>query len=224
MKGSMNRILLLGMVAAGITRAAQVPEPPAVRRTTSLNEGWRFQRQANPGSAIEWQFRDAWTLGFDDSQWSHVVLPHSWDQTAHTPWVSLNHWRGIGWYRREFEVPALRGGERVFLEFEGAMQVTTVWVNGRRAGDHVGGYTGFVFDVTDLVKPGGSNLLAAMLDDTNTPDIPPANETNIAIYGGLYRDVWLHITGPILIPDGGVSITDRKSTRLNSSHLGISYA
>lgn len=213
----MNRVLFLSIVAAGATWAAQVPKPSAVRRTTSLNEGWRFQRQANPGSAIEWQFRDAWTPGFDDSQWSHVFLPHSWDQTAHTPWVSLNHWRGIGWYRRELEVPTLRGGERVFLEFEGAMQVTTVWVNGRRAGEHVGGYTGFVFDVTDLVQPGQRNLLAAMLDDTNSPDIPPANETNIAIYGGLYRDVWLHITGPILIPDGGVSITTPQVTKERST-------
>ena len=212
----MNRMLLLCMVAAGAIWAAQVPEPPAVRRTTSLNEGWRFQRQANPDSAIEWQFRDAWTLGFDDSQWSHVFLPHSWDQTAHTPWVSLNHWRGIGWYRREFEVPALRGGERVFLEFEGAMQVTTVWVNGRRAGEHVGGYTGFVFEVTDLVEPSG-NLLAVSVNDTNSPDIPPANETNIAIYGGIYRDVWLHVTGPVLIPDGGVSITTHEVTKERST-------
>lgn len=173
---------------------------------TSLNEGWRFQRQANPGSGIEWQFRDAWLPGYDDSQWSHVFLPHSWDQTAHSPWVSINHWRGVGWYRRNVEVPALTQGERVFLEFEGAMQVTTVWVNGQRAGEHVGGYTGFVLDVTGLVRPGQKNLVAAMVDDTNGPDIPPANETNIAIYGGLYRDVWLRVTGPVLIPDGGVSI------------------
>ncbi|MGE5646990.1 MAG: glycoside hydrolase family 2 protein [Acidobacteriota bacterium] len=197
----MNRILLLCTLAASAAPAAQTP-----RFTASLNEGWRFQRQANPGSAIEWQFRDAAKPGFDDSEWSRVFLPHSWDQSAHAPWVSVNHWRGIGWYRREFEVPARAAGQRVFLEFEGAMQVATIWVNGRRAGEHTGGYTGFTLDVTDLVKPGQRNLLAAMLDDTNNPDIPPANETNIAIYGGLYRDVWLHVTGPVLIPDGGVSI------------------
>jgi beta-galactosidase len=222
MKVSMNRLLLLTTIAAGIAWAGQAPTSKAVRHTASLNEGWRFQRQVNPGSAIEWQFRDAWKPGFDDAQWSRVFLPHSWDQTAHSPWVSINHWRGIGWYRREFEVPQLPAGERVFLEFEGAMQVTTVWVNGRRAGEHVGGYTGFVFDVTELVKPGQRNLVAAMLDDSNSPDIPPANETNIAIYGGLYRDVWLHITGPVLIPDGGVSVRtpvvgrDRSTVSVNT--------
>ena len=119
-------------------------------------------------------------------------------------------WDGIA---KLFEVPALSAGQRVFLEFEGAMQVAKVWVNGRPAGEHVGGYTGFVLDVTGLVKPDGENLLALSVDDTNSPDIPPANETNIAIYGGIYRDVWLHITGPVLIPDGGVSITTPKVSR-----------
>ena len=54
------------------------------------------------------------------------------------------------------------------------------------------------------------------MDDTNSPDIPPANESNIAIYGGIYRDAWMHITGPILIPDGGVSITTPKVSQAES--------
>ena len=188
-----------------------------VRRKISLNEDWRFQRQTAPGSAVEWQFREAWKRDFDASEWAKVFLPHSWDQTAHSPWVALNHWRGIGWYRRTFSVPDLSGGKRALLEFEGASQVTKVWVNGRPAGEHVGGYTGFVLDVTGLLQAGDGNVLAVRVDDTNSPDIPPANETNIAIYGGLYRDVWLHITGPVLIPDGGVSITTPEVTPAHST-------
>ncbi|MGO8787449.1 MAG: glycoside hydrolase family 2 protein [Terriglobia bacterium] len=188
-----------------------------LRQKVSLNEDLRFERQVNPGYAIEWQFRDASKPDYDDSEWSTVFLPHSWDQTAHLPWVVQNHWRGIGWYRKRFEVPALSAGQRVFLEFEGASQVAKVWVNGRPAGEHVGGYTGFVFDVTNLVKPGGENLLALSVDDTNSPDIPPANETNIAIYGGIYRDVWMHITGPVLIPEGGISITTPKVSAAEST-------
>lgn len=186
---------------------------PPLRQNVNLNENWRFHRQVSPGSAIEWPFRDAWKPVYDDSQWSKVFLPHSWDQVAHNPWVTGNHWRGIGWYRREFEVPASLAGRRVFLEFEGALQVAKVWVNGREAGGHVGGYTGFVLEVTNYIKPGSPNLLAAQVDNTNSPDIPPANETNIAIYGGLYRDVWLHITSPVFIPDGGISITTPEVSR-----------
>ena len=177
------------------------------RQPVSLNEEWRFQRQVAPGSAIEWQFQDAWKPGYDDSEWSAVFLPHSWDQTAGHPWVTVNHWRGVGWYRREFEVPPVQAGTRIFIEFEGALQTARVWINGRRAGEHVGGYTGFVLDITGLVEFGARNLLAVQVDNTNHPDIPPANETNISIYGGLYRDVWLYATGPVYIPYGGTSIT-----------------
>jgi beta-galactosidase len=178
-----------------------------LRMTESLNAGWRFRRQIAPGSAVEWTFKDAWKDGYDDTEWDKVFLPHSWDRTAHTPWVTTNHWRGIGWYRKEFPVPEAASGRRVFLEFEGSMQVTKVWVNGHEAGEHVGGYTGFFLDVTQWVQAGGRNLVVVRADNTNSPDIPPANETNIAIYGGLYRDVWLHVTSPVYVPDGGISIT-----------------
>ena len=207
---------LLQLTAAILLSSVVLPAQP-LRQRVSLNEDWQFQRQVGPGSAIEWQFRDAWKPGYDDSGWSKVFLPHSWDQTAHLPWVVQNHWRGIGWYRKRFEVPALSAGQRVFLEFEGASQVAKAWVNGHLAGEHVGGYTGFVFDVTGLVNAGGENLLALSVDDTNSPDIPPANETNIAIYGGIYRDVWMHITGPVLIPDGGISITTPKVSAAEST-------
>ena len=210
----MNRLAQLSLV---LLLSAAASHAQALRQRISLNEDWRFQRQVAPGPAIEWQFRDAWKPDYDASEWSNVFLPHSWDQTAHNAWVALNHWRGTGWYRKLFAAPALFAGQRVFLEFEGASQVAKVWVNGRPAGEHVGGYTGFVFDVTSLVKPGSENLLALSVDDTNSPDIPPANETNITIYGGLYRDVWLHITGSVLIPDGGISLTTPEVSRERST-------
>ncbi len=218
--GTVAAVNLPGLATAG-QRSALIGTGAASgagpRVTVSLNEGWKFHRQTNPGSAVEWQFRDAWKSDYDDSGWSKTSLPHSWDQTAHTPWVTTLHWRGIGWYRKEFVVAKSAAGRRVFLEIEGAMQVTKVWVNGHEAGEHVGGYTGFVLDVTDLINIGGNNRLAVRVDDTNSPDIPPANETNIAIYGGLYRDVWFHLTSPILIPYGGISITTPEVSRERST-------
>ena len=158
MRGAFQAILL-PKVLAGASLGAVIPP----RQTLSLNEGWRFQKQINPGSAIEWQFRDAWKPTYDGSGWSRIFLPHSWDQVARNPWVTANHWRGIGWYRKEFVMPASAAGARIFIEFEGALQVAKVWVNGREAGEHVGGYTGFVFDVTDLIRLSGNNLLVIMV-------------------------------------------------------------
>ncbi len=214
--------LFFTLAFAAVAFAQPAATPKSLREQISLNEDWRFQRQVAPGSAVEWPFRDAWKTNFDDSAWSRVFLPHSWDQTAHNAWVAANHWRGIGWYRKLFLVPPSAAGQRVFLEFEGASQVTKVWVNGKDIGEHVGGYTGFAFDVTDAVKPGQKNLLALRVDNTNSPDIPPANESNISIYGGLYRDVWLHITSPVSIPLDGVAITtpevnnDRSTIRVQT--------
>jgi beta-galactosidase len=187
------------------------------RTKISLNESWRFLRQDYPGSAVESRFREAPSPGYDDSGWTPVFLPHSWDRSAHSPWVALNHWRGVGWYRRHFRAPARLGGRRVHLEFEGAFQVAHVWVNGSRAGEHTGGYTGFEFDITHLVKPAGDNVLVVSLDSTNSPDIPPANEENVSMYGGLYRNVWLKMTSSTYVPEAGISITTPQVSTAASS-------
>lgn len=185
-----NRVsffVLWGFLGLGFAFAAMGP-----RETLSLNTDWRFQRQTVPGSGIEWEFRDAWKLDFDDSHWSSIFIPHSWDQTAHSPWVATNHWRGIGWYRKEFTAPESANGHKVFLEFEGAFQVTKVWLNGNKVGEHTGGFTGFAIDITGVLSPGKKNVLVVSVDSTNDPDIPPGDESNVSAYGGLYRDVWLH--------------------------------
>src|ERR1700751_1511250 len=88
----LGAFVLLGMLVSHTASAAEL------RESGGCNTGWRFERQTDPGSHIEWEFRDAWKPEFDDSHWSRVFLPHSWDQTAHSPWVAENHWRGIGWY------------------------------------------------------------------------------------------------------------------------------
>ena len=153
--------VLWGCLGSGVASAATGP-----RETVSLKTGWRFQRQATPGSGIEWDFRDAWKSDFDDSHWSRVFIPHSWDQTAHSPWVAENHWRGIGWYRKEFTAPESANAHKAFLEFEGAFQVTKVWLNGKKMGEHTGGFTGFVIDVTGVLIPGKGNVLAVSVDST----------------------------------------------------------
>ena len=208
---SFSLLFLWGFLGLGVASAATGP-----RETISLNTGWRFQRQTAPGSGVEWEFRDAWKPDFDDSHWSSVFIPHSWDQSAHSPWVARYHWRGIGWYRKEFTALESAAGHKAFLEFEGAFQATKVWLNGKMVGEHTGGYTGFVIDVTGVLSPGKKNLLAVRMDRTNDPDIPPAAETNIAEYGGLYRDVWVHLTNPTYIPDGGISITTPEVTARQS--------
>ena len=78
-----------GLLAAGVLflAAQSGPEKVPLRRQISLDTGWRFVRQATPGSAVEWPYRDAWKPGYDASSWTRVFLPHSWDEVAQNPWV-----------------------------------------------------------------------------------------------------------------------------------------
>src|SRR5436309_1222457 len=64
------------------------------------------------------------------------------------------------WYRRDFEVPTDWEGSRAVLVFGAVMYHATVFLNGRRLGDHEGGYTPFEVDAAEAVRWGGSNEIA----------------------------------------------------------------
>src|SRR6266568_973037 len=184
-------------------QAAGVSE---LRLRLPLNDGWRFKRQASPGAAVEAEFLGAEKPGYDDSGWEAVHLPHTWDATFDNPFAVTGHFRGLGWYRRRFDVPEEWRGRRVHVEFKAVFQVAGVWVNGKPAGRHVGGFTGFVLDVTPLVEWGASNLLVVRVKDVLDPGIAPANETNVAAYGGITRTAWLVITPLVHFPNNAAQV------------------
>ncbi len=182
MRHACRRVLLL-LLSSSMSLAAQTPSSPRVR--LSLNEGWRFFAGDVAGADAP---------AFDDAAWARVDLPHTWnasDALRKEP----EYRRGAGWYRRRLEVTPAMTGKRLFLYFEGANQVADVWVNGKSAGRHVGGYTAFAMDVTDLVVP-GTNVVAVRVDNSFDPDIPPLS-ADFTFYGGLYRNVWLLATDPL---------------------------
>jgi hypothetical protein len=176
----------------------------------NFNAGWLFCRQihgsgdlgsfdrdSSAGATIEPPFRDAYSTDYDDSWWEPIDLLHTWN--AHDGCDDIpGYWRGIRWYRKHFQVAEELFGKRVFLEFEGANQVSELWLNGERVGDHKGGYTSFEFDVTDQVTFGPrGNVLTAKVDNLYSPNISPTVKTDVTFYGGIYRDVWLRLCGPV---------------------------
>ena len=77
---------------------------------------------------------------------------------------------GIGWYRKHFSVPASAAGMALFLEFDGVMVASEVYLNGVFLGGHASGYTPFAFALAaDALAVGGDNVLAVKADATN-PD------------------------------------------------------
>lgn len=166
---------------ADVGASRGVPDSPRVRFT--INEDWRYA----PGDRA-----GAETAAFNDVDWSRVNLPHTWnadDAFTEAP----GYRRDVGWYRKQLTVDASLSGMRLFLIFEGANQVADLYVNGHRAGRHIGGYTAFAFDVTDYISFDRANLIAVRVDNRHDDDIPPLN-ADFTFYGGIYRDVWLLAT------------------------------
>ena len=143
---------------------------------------------------------------FDDSAWESVVVPHDWaiggpflETGPYGGMGRLPSW-GIGWYRLDLDIPAADEGRSIFLDIEGAMAFSTVWLNGELVGGWPYGYNSYRLDLTPHVVPGGTNLLAVRLD--NLPD-----SARWYPGGGLYRDVWLVRTDPVRVAQWGTQVS-----------------
>lgn len=169
--------------------------------------------------------------GFDDSEWSAIALPHTW-QTYETtrdlhPFIMAASermdpywWNGWGYYRKRIAVGGELAGKKLFLEFDGVQKYCRVYVNGHLVGDHKGGYTSFSFDITPYVKYGDENVIGVAVSnrrDDKFGTIPPATAGNFNVYGGIYRDVRLVVTEPVYVPfqgsaehEGGMFVTTPK--------------
>ena len=147
-----------------------------MREVICINDSWKFI--AN----------DAGLPPRLPMDWEIVNLPHCWNAVdGHDEKDGYD--RGSYWYAREFETPRqpLPGG-RVFVEVLAAGQQAVVYVNGREAASHEGGYSIFRADVTDLCNADAPNLLAINCSNEYRDEVYPQS-ADFTFYGGLYRGV-----------------------------------
>jgi beta-galactosidase len=151
--------------------------------------------------------------GLDDSAWRKLDVPHDWaiegpfrDDLAGS--TGKLPWRGIGWYRKHFSVPAAEAGRRVFVDFDGAMANAKVYCNGALVGEWPYGYASFRLDLTPHLKFGAENVLAVRLDTEQWGSrwYPGA---------GLYRHVRLVSVNPVHVAHWGVFVTTPQLTAAN---------
>ena len=170
-------ILLFSIAVMSITASP--------RSKFTVNELWKFQKGeiSTPVSAIK------------DSIWQTVSLPHSWNVEDVMDDVK-GYYSGVGCYSKKITFPSTLQGKKVYLHFEGANQVTEVYVNGTYIGKHIGGYTAFSFDITPFINIGSQNTLFVKVNNANNPDIAPLS-ADFTFYGGIYRDVYIVATNPV---------------------------
>jgi len=174
----------------------------------NMDEGWQFAKGDSAGSR----------------HWQGIRLPHTWNADDVMDDVP-GYYRGAGWYKKTFRITPALQGKNLSLFFEGANQQTEVYVNGKKAGAHTGGYTGFTIPITALVNRKGDNEISVRVDNNYNAGIAPLS-ADFSFYGGIYRDVFLVATSDVHLGDPqygsrGVYVTtpsvSRASAQVNVS-------
>jgi beta-galactosidase len=196
--------------------------PAGSRRSQLFDGGWRFYR----GDAAGAEAAD-----FDDHAWQRLDLPHDWsvEPLPTSPqsdgegavWGGIDvplqigpfdmyrsegkrdtGWSvgGTGWYRKRFAAGEMGEDRQAEIVFEGVYMDSDVWLNGHHLGNHPYGYTSFAYDLTPHLNLRGENVVAVRVRNTGR---------NSRWYSGsgIYRHVWLNVTGPVRVPLWGVFVT-----------------
>lgn len=164
-----------------------------MRKTILLNREWKFTY----GDML-----DAKENGYDDRSWYDVDVPHSFSE----PYFMENEfYTGYGCYRKKIYIEKEWLSGALFLEFKAAFQDAEIYVNGKPAAAHRGGYTEFLVDVTDYARE-GENLLFVRLNNLWNAAIAPRGGEHV-FSGGLYRDVSLLITDKVHVDWYGTFVT-----------------
>jgi beta-galactosidase len=206
----MKRISFLSflMIFITICMSTSLIAQESPRSRESFNQNWKFVKFFNASNEAVTTDKEPENLQMptaNDSNWRTLDLPHDWaiegpfSDTLENN-TGLLPWKGIGWYRKHFTISESDKGKRIYIDFDGAMANSKVWLNGTYVGEWPYGYTSFRLDLTPYIIVGKENIIAVRLDTKNWDSrwYPGA---------GIYRNVWLVKTSQLHIANNGVFCT-----------------
>jgi len=189
----------LALAFFSVAAVGAAPAPKLARVTTSFDSGWKFLKADTPGAEAP---------GFDDGPWRNVDVPHDWsiegpfDRANKTGGAGGFLPAGVGWYRRHFTVPQADADRRVYIEFDGVMANSDVWINGFHLGHRPYGYVSFAYDLTGHLNFGAkANVLAVRADNS----LQPASRWYEG--AGIYRHVRLVETDAVHLEHWATFVT-----------------
>ena len=165
-----------------------------------------------------WEFTEKWSDAFArfEGEALPVRLPHNVRELS-LHYAAPEDYSLLCGYRRKLDVPENWRGKRLFLQFDGAAHIATVYCNGRPVAVHNCGYTAFRAEITNVVRYGETNTVTVRLDTTENAAIPPFGYMiDYLTYGGLYRDVWLDVRPADYIEDIFIY-----TPALNKAHIDL---
>ena len=183
-----------------VPQMAIASSQPAKRRAiNSFDADWRFHRGDLSGAE---------KIEFDDRDWRQLDVPHDW--SIEGPFAKDNPTggaggflpAGVGWYRKHFTLTMDDSKRRVFIEFDGIMANSDVWINGFHLGRRPYGYVSFSYELTDHLNFGSRpNVLAVRADNSGQP------ASRWYSGAGIYRHVRLVIANPVHVAQWGTFVT-----------------
>ncbi len=180
-------------------------------RSLDFGKDWKFVL-VNPGGIDDptGEYENAQDPAYDDSAWRTLDVPHDWSiellpVMSPAPGASAGTGflqGGLGWYRKTFTLPSSMNGKKISIEFDGVYMDSYIYLNGKLLGNHPYGYTGFSFDLTDLVYTDGvtPNVIAVKVQN----QLPSSRWYSGS---GIYRNVRLIATDDIRVKRWGTFVT-----------------
>lgn len=165
------------------------------RKVYNFNPGWRYHK----GDVEHGESND-----LDDSLWEVVTTPHTASLVPAEASGGRNY-QGVVWYRKHFVLEESLSNKDVSVHFEAIMGKASVYINGQKIKEHLGGYLPFTVSLTEAgVKPGDKCVIAVKADNSDDKSYPPGKPQytlDFTYHGGIYRDVWMIAKSKVAITD-----------------------
>ena len=231
-------ILFLLSVSLSFTQSANAADLPLqayTRAATSLNGEWKiivdpyengyynyryepFDQQQNP--SVNAFFTDskektpADLIEYDFDKADSLQVPGDWN----TQKEKLYYYEGSVWYRKQFDAPAGKKSDRQFIYFGAVNYRADVYLNGKKLGTHVGGFTPFHYEVTGKLKS-KNNSLIVKVDNKRHADAVPTLNTDWWNYGGITREVKILNVPKTFIRDYKIALSSHTDKTIAGSVL-----
>jgi beta-galactosidase len=166
-----------------------------VSQSKTINSGWQFSE--------------------DKTTWETVNIPYTWNKDDAFD-DERGYRRGLGFYKKQIFVSSEDKDQIFYLKFNAVNQEATVFINGKKAVNHKGGYTAFNANINSLLNFDAYNLIEVEVDNSHNVDIPPL-DADFTFYGGIYRDVEL-----IKVPKQHFSLKDFASEGFYVNYYDVS--
>ena len=176
------------------------------RAKISLNGEW--QSIIDPTNIGEW--RQLWkekqpvskTDFFEYSFEGGTLLKVPGD--FNTQQCELTFYEGVIWYKKIISITKMQNKRR-FISFGAVNYRAEVYFNGTKIGSHEGGFTPFMYEITELIND-GNNTFIVKVNNTRLRDGIPALGYDWMNFGGITRDVYLIETGDTYIDDYSIQL------------------